>query len=106
MSARRNFIERTYETILPHFPFIVHTCGKCANCKGYHVKRLHRAECKTVYIGDGNSDRCGATECDYIFAKHDLADYCEENQIDYLPFRDFHDVIKEIAILRDCHRTG
>ena len=104
--ANRFTINRGQETIIPYFPFIEHTCGKCANCKGYHVKRLRRAECKTVYIGDGNSDRCGATECDYIFAKHDLADYCDEHQIDYLPFRDFHDVIKGIETIRNRRRAG
>jgi 2,3-diketo-5-methylthio-1-phosphopentane phosphatase len=99
--ANRFTIDREDETIIPHFPFIAHTCGKCANCKGYHVKRLRKSNEITVFIGDGNSDCCGAVVCDYIFAKNDLADYCEANHIEYFPFRDFHDVIKGIAAIRN-----
>ncbi|MFQ5627318.1 MAG: MtnX-like HAD-IB family phosphatase [bacterium] len=97
---------REQETIVPHFPYLAQSCGKCANCKGYHVKRLRDPSATTVYIGDGSSDRCGAVECDYIFAKNDLADYCTENQVDFLPFRDFHDVIKGIETIRNRRRAG
>lgn len=87
-------------SIAPVFPFEHFTCGKCANCKGYQVRRLRNAEMTTVFIGDGNSDRCGAVECDYVFAKSDLKSFCKENQIEYFPFRDFHDIIKKITGIR------
>jgi 2,3-diketo-5-methylthio-1-phosphopentane phosphatase len=75
------------------FPYIAHSCGKCANCKGPHVRRLAGAHEKIVYIGDGFSDRCGAQEADIIFAKGDLAKWCEEKSREYFRFENFENVL-------------
>ena len=99
-------INQGNSTILPQFPYLSHTCGKCANCKRYHVEKLREPQMTTIFIGDGYSDRCGAVECDHVFAKDDLADYCNENQVEYSPFRDFHDVIKGIENIRNLRRVG
>jgi 2,3-diketo-5-methylthio-1-phosphopentane phosphatase len=66
--------------------------GKCGNCKGYHIRRLAKPGKKIVYIGDGYSDRCGAQEADIIFAKGDLAKWCEEKEMEYFRFEDFTQV--------------
>ena len=81
-----------------HFewPYFEESCGKCANCKGYHIRRLRRTGQKAVYIGDGKSDLCALPEADIIFAKSFLADYCRGNKIDYHPFDSFCDIEKAL----------
>lgn len=80
------------------FPYFAHSCGKCANCKGYHVRRLAKPGEKIVYIGDGYSDRCGAQEANLIFAKGDLAKWCEERQMQHWRFESFEQVLNQIKI--------
>ncbi len=77
-----------------HFswPYYDNSCGKCANCKGYHIRRLRPPGSMTAYIGDGKSDLCALPEADLIFAKNYLAEYCQQEGIDYFPFTDFTDV--------------
>ena len=88
-------------TIAPSFPYEAFTCGKCANCKRYHVQSRREAGLTSVFIGDGKSDCCGAVECDVIFAKKDLEKFCVDEKLDYFPFRDFHDVIRNLEIIRN-----
>lgn len=77
-----------------HFswPYYDKSCGSCANCKGYHIRRLRKPGGKTIYIGDGKSDLCALPETDLIFAKNYLAEYCRQKGIDYFPFADFAEV--------------
>lgn len=75
------------------WPWLEHSCGRCANCKGHHIRRLRKPGQKTVYIGDGLSDLCALKEADIIFAKDFLASHCQEFNIDYFPFDSFADVI-------------
>jgi 2,3-diketo-5-methylthio-1-phosphopentane phosphatase len=86
------------------FPYFAHSCGKCANCKGYHVRRLARPHEKIVYIGDGYSDRCGARKADIIFAKHDLAKWCQEKQMEYFHYENFEQVLRRLQDLHDTAR--
>ena len=44
------------------------------------------------FIGDGLSDRASAEVADEVFAKHGLAEYCQERKIPYHPFESFDDV--------------
>jgi 2,3-diketo-5-methylthio-1-phosphopentane phosphatase len=81
------------DRIVTSFPYFGHSCGKCGNCKGYHLRRLAKPGEKIVYIGDGYSDRCGAQEADIIFAKGDLAKWCEERGKEYLRFADFTQIL-------------
>ncbi len=88
------------DRIRPVFPYEAGSCGKCANCKGYQIRR-HRQEGSTiVYVGDGYSDRCGALEADIIFAKKDLLNYCRQEQIDCFAYTTFADVYKK------CQKIG
>lgn len=86
------------------FPHFEHSCGKCANCKGYHVRQLAKPQEKIVYIGDGYSDRCGAQEADIVFAKHDLAKWCEEMQVKYFHYENFEQVLSRLQNLNDTCR--
>ncbi|MDZ7291034.1 MAG: MtnX-like HAD-IB family phosphatase [candidate division KSB1 bacterium] len=75
------------------FPYLAKSCGRCGNCKGYHIRRLAKPEEKIVYIGDGYSDRCGIQEAEIIFAKGDLAKWCDEHTIKYFCFENFENVL-------------
>lgn len=86
------------------FPYFKHSCGKCANCKGYHVRQLAKPKEKLVYIGDGYSDRCGAQEADIIFAKHDLAKWCKEKQVPYFHYENFEQILSRLQDLNDTAR--
>ncbi|MEZ5357548.1 MAG: MtnX-like HAD-IB family phosphatase [Candidatus Zixiibacteriota bacterium] len=71
------------------FPYFEQSCGNCANCKGYHLRRLRIEGATVVYIGDGKSDLCALPEADMIFAKDYLAEYCLQERIEFLPFDTF-----------------
>lgn len=79
------------------FPYHTEGCGRCGNCKGFHLRRLRRKGCKNVYIGDGKSDLCALPEADIVFAKGFLADYCRQNGIDFEPFDDFTSLVRQLT---------
>lgn len=85
--------------IEPRFPYSAGSCSACANCKGYHVRRLLKPGGRSVFVGNGYSDRCGALAADLILAKDDLASYCRENSLHYIPFENFSDVARIIDSL-------
>jgi 2,3-diketo-5-methylthio-1-phosphopentane phosphatase len=70
-------------------------CSTCGVCKQAPVKEARRRGRRTVLVGDGVSDRKAALLADVIFAKDDLADWCDEAGVDYRAF----------ARLRDVHRA-
>jgi 2-hydroxy-3-keto-5-methylthiopentenyl-1-phosphate phosphatase len=78
--------------LAPEFPYFDRGCGKCGNCKRFHLKNLRGEDQKVVYIGDGLSDRCAVTEANLVFAKNDLSTFCEKEGIRHYQFRDFKDV--------------
>jgi 2-hydroxy-3-keto-5-methylthiopentenyl-1-phosphate phosphatase len=50
-----------------------------------------------IYVGDGLSDKCAASEADVVFAKRDLAAYCDENGVPYTKFEHLDEVAESIA---------
>ncbi|UCB52232.1 MAG: MtnX-like HAD-IB family phosphatase [Candidatus Zixiibacteriota bacterium] len=78
----------------PEFPYFDRGCGRCGNCKRFHLKNLKRTKQKVVYIGDGLSDKCAVTEADFVFAKDDLRRFCEKEDIKHYPFHNFGDIIQ------------
>ena len=81
------------------FPFFELGCGRCANCKGFHVREAKKQHDTVVYVGDGMSDRCGAREADVVFAKRgrDLLKFCRANAIEHHEFDTFQDVRRQLA---------
>lgn len=75
------------------FPYRNRDCGRCGNCKGSHITDGRLNGETVVYMGDGYSDRYAITRADVIFARRDLAAYCSEHEIPYIPFESFHPVL-------------
>jgi len=80
-------------TLGVEFPHSEYGCGKCGNCKRWHM-RTHskQGEC-VIYVGDGYSDRYAIKSADVVFARRDLEAYCKRENIDYHPFETFHEVL-------------
>lgn len=51
---------------------------------------------RSIYVGDGLSDRCGAEASDLVFARRGLAAYLAGRGVPFEPFDDFHDVLEGI----------
>ncbi len=85
------------DRLFVEFPHREHSCGRCANCKGYHVRRMRHNHEQIVYIGDGFSDRCGAQEADWVFAKGELANWLNERQVAHYRFEDFAQIAAVLA---------
>ncbi len=81
------------------WPYYDESCGHCANCKGYHIRRLREPRYKAVYIGDGKSDLCALPEADLIFAKGFLAEYCRQSGIGCYLFDDFAGITETLKDL-------
>jgi 2,3-diketo-5-methylthio-1-phosphopentane phosphatase len=92
-----NHLEFDNGRLIPTFPYYAFGCGRCGNCKGYHVRSLAMPDEVAVYIGDGLSDRCGAEVADLVFAKDDLLRYCQAQGIVCREFRDFADILRTIT---------
>lgn len=69
----------------------------CNHCKTYHLLRARSHFKYIVYIGDGNTDRCPATEADIRFARGNLAKFLDEEKIAYFPFESFEDVLRVLS---------
>jgi 2-hydroxy-3-keto-5-methylthiopentenyl-1-phosphate phosphatase len=80
------------------WPYADGSCGRCGNCKGYHVRRLTGPNQTALYVGDGKSDVCAVPEADVIFAKGDLAEHCRKEKIDFFAFDDFSTVTETIRM--------
>jgi 2-hydroxy-3-keto-5-methylthiopentenyl-1-phosphate phosphatase len=74
------------------FPFAADGCGACGNCKAQHVRRYQARGFRTVLVGDGYSDRCGARAADHVLARGGLLPWCRAEGIAAEPFASFADV--------------
>jgi len=71
------------------------------NCKCSIVKK-NKKNIKRVYIGDGSSDYCTVqNEANYVIARGKLVDFCRQNNINYLPFNNFLDVIQILKSIEE-----
>ena len=68
----------------------------CGFCKKMIVDARKIEGYKTVFIGDGPSDRCPVSVADIVFAKGFLKKFCIKNKINFYEFADFNDVLKKM----------
>ena len=88
------------DRLTPSFPYFEQGCGRCANCKGYHVGRYADAGYRTVFIGDGLSDLCALPRADLVLAKDALAEHCDTHGVPYRPYTDLADALR--IVQRPC----
>ena len=97
VQVRSNHLEIGEDgTLQVSFPYFEDGCGTCANCKGAHIRLERKEGERTVYVGDGLSDKCAAGEADILFAKKDLERYCINNTIPYHAYSTFFDVLENL----------
>ncbi len=76
-------------------PFAEWACASFAGvCKCSAVGSATGAR---VYIGDGQSDFCVANKSDLVFAKGKLAEFCAEQEIEFIPYRQFDDITRALS---------
>jgi 2,3-diketo-5-methylthio-1-phosphopentane phosphatase len=78
--------------VIPEFPHAAPECPRCGNCKAAHVRRHRASGYEVVLVGDGLSDRCGASAADRVMARGELLVWCERTGIPAVPFHGFADV--------------
>jgi 2,3-diketo-5-methylthio-1-phosphopentane phosphatase len=67
-------------------------CSSCGVCKQAPIKDAKYRGRTTVLVGDGTSDRKAALLADAVFAKADLADWCDAFGVPYTRFETLDDV--------------
>ncbi|MCL2222636.1 MAG: MtnX-like HAD-IB family phosphatase [Oscillospiraceae bacterium] len=73
--------------------------GPCGNCKRDCMRAIrHKSGKKLIFIGDGLTDRCAASEADLFFAKDALARYCNEQNLPYIPYKNFNDILNYLGL--------
>jgi 2-hydroxy-3-keto-5-methylthiopentenyl-1-phosphate phosphatase len=92
VSYRSNKLEIRNGVRVLSFPHRREACGACANCKSSHVEAAAGEGKTIIYVGDGLSDKCAASKADVVFAKGELATYCEREGIPHRVFRGLGEV--------------
>ena len=86
------------------FPHTDSECTFCGNCKRNHMLTLSDDGDIIVYVGDGISDRCPVRYADVVFAKKDLIQYCQRENISYFEYADFRDVQRRLELMASKKR--
>lgn len=74
-------------------------CQRCGICKGEIItdfKDSQDEQYQIIFIGDGYSDICAAKEADILFAKKDLKEYCIKEDINFISYSNFNDILTEL----------
>ncbi len=75
------------------FPYYNPDCCRSGTCKGTVVSKFRQSYEHIGFVGNGISDRCGASRADTIFAKGVLYQYCQTKGLDCFQWESFLDVI-------------
>ncbi|HOJ61422.1 MAG TPA: 2-hydroxy-3-keto-5-methylthiopentenyl-1-phosphate phosphatase, partial [bacterium] len=93
------------DKIQVEFPLYRKECERdMAHCKCQHVLPVQGL--RRVYIGDGVSDTCAASKCDFVYAKRDLLEFCLKNRMAHCPFEDFQRIIERETEWFEQARAG
>jgi 2-hydroxy-3-keto-5-methylthiopentenyl-1-phosphate phosphatase len=81
------------------FPFAAQECeGGAGTCKCSLALPTGRESSSTVYIGDGQSDRCVSSKIRTVFAKGALQAWCKGKGIAYIPFETLTEVTEHLFL--------
>jgi len=67
--------------------------------KEAYIKSFLKLGYRVIYMGNGDSDVAPAKYAHHVFATGDLLAYCRENNLNYKPFENFIDAVKDIDLL-------
>jgi len=79
--------------VVPTYAEEVVVCDITGACKCSRIWHYQVLGYEVIYLGDGNSDRCPATQADVLFARDALAGYCDEKRISYKRFESMREVV-------------
>ena len=63
------------------------------------MRLLNSTNAPAIFVGDGLSDRYAAARADLVFAKGDLAAYCDQQTISYTPYQSLAAIAKRLEHL-------
>ena len=72
------------------------TCRLCGICKAQIVRNADGVQHRTIFAGDGSTDRYAAEVADIVFARRRLKLYCDRASIPYYPFETFAPVTDQL----------
>ncbi|MCE5230762.1 MtnX-like HAD-IB family phosphatase [bacterium] len=97
--VRANTIRRHGDRMELVCPYRNPECeADAAHCKCGSMQALGLPGRRSIYIGDGRSDVCGARRSDVVFAKSALAACLEKEGRPFIPFRTLEDVDEALAV--------
>ncbi|MCB2206551.1 HAD-IB family phosphatase [bacterium] len=85
------------------FPHFDPRCPEIANCKSNHVALLAQDEDLIIYIGDGSSDFDAAMYADLVFARGELEQFCQEQNVTFRRFYNFTTVREQLSLMLHQH---
>jgi len=67
--------------------------------KEAYTKLFLKLRYRVIYVGNGDSDFAPAKYAHHVFATGELLAYCRENNLNYKPFENFIEVVRDIDFL-------
>jgi len=67
--------------------------------KEAYTKSFLKLGYRVIYVGNGDSDFAPAKYAHHVFATGELLAYCRDNDLNYKPFENFIDVVRDIDLL-------
>jgi len=67
--------------------------------KEAYIQSFLKLGYRVIYVGNGDSDFAPAKYAHLVFATGELLAYCRENKLNYRPFENFTDVVRDIDLL-------
>jgi len=67
--------------------------------KEAYIKSFLKLGYRVMYVGNGDSDFAPAKYANHVFATGELLTYCRENNLNYKPFENFIDVVRELNLM-------
>ncbi|MBI3333095.1 MAG: HAD-IB family phosphatase [Candidatus Omnitrophica bacterium] len=78
------------------FPYPSSTCSACGHCKGDPIRTWNGQGYRTVFAGNGVTDRCAARLAGLTFAKDELLAWSRAQGVEAVGFSTFADVQREL----------
>lgn len=87
---------RPPDTLVLSHPYGHATCRLCGICKAQTVRDTYPDQRRSVFVGDGSTDKYAAEVADIVFARRRLRTYCEDSGIPYYAFEEFSPVTEQL----------